>query len=83
MLPVIYCYIHLHINLYLRPQALLQMVQSHDGSIRSVMEKGDSLLASVHYPSIRDKMHRVQKDYTTLCNVAMVRSSCDAMTPRK
>ncbi|KAM4529485.1 nesprin-1 isoform 3-T3 [Fundulus diaphanus] len=52
-------------------KALLQMVQSHDGSIRSVMEKGDALLASVHYPSIRDKMHRVQKDYAALCSAAM------------
>ncbi|XP_027896443.1 nesprin-1 isoform X8 [Xiphophorus couchianus] len=52
-------------------KALLQMVQSHDGSIRSVMEKGDALLASVHYPSIRDKMHRIQKDYTALCKAAM------------
>lgn len=60
-------------NLGLCPQALLQMVQSQDGSIRSVMEKGDALLSSVHYPSIRDKMHRIQKDYTALCNTAMVR----------
>ncbi|MED6283585.1 hypothetical protein CHARACLAT_010424, partial [Characodon lateralis] len=52
-------------------KALLQMVQSHDGSIRSVMEKGDALLASVHYPAIRDRMHRIQKDYTALCNAAM------------
>ncbi len=49
------------------------MVQSHDGSIRSVVEKGDALLVSVHYPSIRDKMNRLQKDYTELCNTAMVR----------
>lgn len=55
------------------PQAFLQMVQSHDGSIRSVVEKGDTLLASVHYPSIRDKMNRLKKDYTELCNTAMVR----------
>lgn len=64
------------------PQALLQMVQSHDGSIRSVMEKGDALLASVHYPSIRDKMHRIQKDYTALCKAAMVGTSSDAMAIR-
>lgn len=49
------------------------MVQSHDGSIRSVIEKGDTLLASVHYPSVRDKMHRLQKDNAALCNAAMVR----------
>lgn len=49
------------------------MVQSHDGSIRSVVEKGDALLASVHYPSIRDKMNRLKKDYTELCDTAMVR----------
>lgn len=52
-------------------KALLQMVQSHDGSVRAVLEKGDALLASVHYPSIRDKMNRLQKDYTDLCNTAM------------
>ncbi|XP_077366762.1 nesprin-1 isoform X9 [Festucalex cinctus] len=51
-------------------KALLQMVQSHDGSIRSVVEKGDALLASVHYPSVRDKMNRLHKDYTDLCNMA-------------
>lgn len=50
------------------------MVQSHDGSIRSVVEKGDALLASVHYPSIRDKMNRLQRDYTELCKRAMVRT---------
>lgn len=55
-------------------QALLQMVQSHDGSIKSVVEKGDALLASVHYPSIRDKMNRLKRDYTDLCNTAMVRT---------
>ncbi|XP_057678025.1 nesprin-1 isoform X5 [Corythoichthys intestinalis] len=51
-------------------KAVVQMVQSHDGSIRSVVEKGDALLASVHYPSIRDKMNRLQKDYTDLSNMA-------------
>ncbi len=39
------------------------------------MEKGDALLASVHYPSIRDKMNRLKKDYAGLCNTAMVRTS--------
>ncbi|CAJ1078482.1 nesprin-1 [Xyrichtys novacula] len=53
-------------------KALLQMVQSHDGSIRSVVEKGDALLSSVHYPSIRDKMTRLKRDYSELCNAAMV-----------
>lgn len=56
-------------------QALLQMVQSHDGSIRSVVEKGDALLSSVHYPSIRDKVTRLKRDYTELCNTAVVRTS--------
>ncbi|CAB1447010.1 unnamed protein product, partial [Pleuronectes platessa] len=51
-------------------KALLQMVQSHDGSVRSVAEKGDALLASVHYPSIRDKMNKLQRDYTELCRRA-------------
>ncbi|XP_026197444.1 nesprin-1 isoform X3 [Anabas testudineus] len=52
-------------------KALLQMVQSHDGAVRSVMEKGDALLASVHYPSIRDKISRLQRDYSELCKTAM------------
>ncbi|XP_031731325.1 nesprin-1 isoform X8 [Anarrhichthys ocellatus] len=51
-------------------KALLQMVQSHDESIRSVVEKGDALLASVHYPSIREKMNTMQRDYTELCHTA-------------
>ncbi|XP_037304616.2 nesprin-1 isoform X8 [Pungitius pungitius] len=51
-------------------KALLQMVQSHDESIRSVVEKGDALLASVHYPSIREKINRMQRDYTELCHTA-------------
>lgn len=49
------------------------MIQSHDGSIKSVIEKGDAVLALVHYPSIRDKLHRLQKDYTSLCKSAVVR----------
>lgn len=57
-------------------QALLQMVQSHDGSIKSVVEKGDTLLASVHYPPIRDKINRLKKDYAELCNSALVRYNC-------
>ncbi|XP_068610253.1 nesprin-1 [Brachionichthys hirsutus] len=51
-------------------KALLQMVQSHDGSIRSVVEKGEALLASGHYPSIRDQMKRLIKDYTDLVYTA-------------
>ncbi|CAL9692474.1 unnamed protein product [Knipowitschia caucasica] len=52
-------------------KVLLQVVQSHDGSVRAVVEKGDALLASVHYPSVRDKMNRLHKDYCDLCNTAM------------
>lgn len=63
----------------LRFKALLQMVQSHDGSIRSVAEKGDTLLASVQYPSIREKMNRLKKDYSDLCNTATVRT-CGQIT---
>lgn len=55
-------------------QALLQMVQSHDGAVRSVVEKGEALLSSVRYQSIRDKMNRLQNDFSELCNTAMVRS---------
>lgn len=49
------------------------MAQAHDGSIKSVIEKGDTLLASIHYPSIRDKTNRLKKHYTELCSIAMVR----------
>ncbi|XP_067337447.1 nesprin-1 isoform X16 [Channa argus] len=52
-------------------KSLLQIIQSHDGSMRSVMEKGNSLLASVHYPSIRDKINRLERDYSELCKTAM------------
>lgn len=52
------------------------MVQSHDGSIKSVVEKGDTLLASVHYPPIRDKVNRLKKDYAELCKSASVRYNC-------
>lgn len=57
-------------------QALSLMVQSHDGSIKSVIEKGDTLLASIHYSSVRDKTNRLKKHYSDLCNVAMVRFLC-------
>lgn len=52
------------------------MVQSHDGSIKSVIEKGDTLLASIHYSSVRDKTNRLKKHYSDLCNLAMVRLLC-------
>ncbi|TWW68818.1 Nesprin-1 Enaptin KASH domain-containing protein 1 [Takifugu flavidus] len=52
-------------------KALSLMVQSHDGSIKSVIEKGDTLLASIHYSSVRDKTNRLKKHYSDLCNVAM------------
>lgn len=50
------------------------MVQSHDGSFRSVVEKGDALLAAVDYPSIKEKMNRLQRDFCDLCKTAMVRT---------
>lgn len=68
------CAIMFKTHIPLCPQALLQMVQSHDGSIKSVVEKGDALLASVHYPPIRDKINRLKKDYADLCNSALVRN---------
>uniref|UniRef100_A0A8C7M5B3 Spectrin repeat containing nuclear envelope protein 1 n=1 Tax=Oncorhynchus kisutch TaxID=8019 RepID=A0A8C7M5B3_ONCKI len=51
-------------------KALLQTVQSHDSAVRLVVEKGESLLLSVQYPSIRDNMNRLQTDYTELGNAA-------------
>lgn len=59
------------------------MVQSHDGAVRSVMERGDALLASVHYPSIRDKMSRLQRDYSELCKTATVSPSDGEATFQK
>uniref|UniRef100_A0A8K9XYB1 Spectrin repeat containing nuclear envelope protein 1 n=1 Tax=Oncorhynchus mykiss TaxID=8022 RepID=A0A8K9XYB1_ONCMY len=52
-------------------KALLQTVQSHDSAVRLVVEKGESLLLSVQYPSIRDNMNRLQTDYTELGNAIM------------
>ena len=55
-------------------QALLQTIQSHDGAVKSVLEKGEALLASVHFPSIRDNTNRLHNDYTTLYTITAVRS---------
>ncbi|XP_056150129.1 nesprin-1-like [Lampris incognitus] len=52
-------------------KALLQTVQSHDGAVRSVVEKGEALLALVHSPSIRDNMSRLHNDYKKLCGTAL------------
>uniref|UniRef100_A0A8C7FMX2 Spectrin repeat containing nuclear envelope protein 1 n=1 Tax=Oncorhynchus kisutch TaxID=8019 RepID=A0A8C7FMX2_ONCKI len=54
-------------------RALLQTVQSHDSAVRLVVEKGESLLLSVQYPSIRDNMNRLQTDYTELGNAHVQR----------
>ena len=56
-------------------QALLQTIQSHDGAVKSVLEKGEALLASVHFPSIRDNTNRLHNDYTTLYTITAVRSA--------
>ena len=37
-----------------------------------MVEKGEALLASVHYPSVRDNMLRLQADYADLCGTAKV-----------
>ncbi|CAL8394133.1 unnamed protein product, partial [Arctogadus glacialis] len=50
-------------------KALLQTIQSHDGAVKSVLEKGEALLASVHFPSIRDNTNRLHNDYTTLYTI--------------
>ena len=55
-------------------QALLLTIQSHDGAVKSVLEKGEALLASVHFPSIRDNTNRLHNDYTALSTITAVRS---------
>ena len=53
-------------------QTILQTVQSHDSALKSVLEKGEVLLDSVHDPSIRDNLRTLQEDYLLLCDAAQV-----------
>ncbi|KAJ4921305.1 hypothetical protein JOQ06_000785, partial [Pogonophryne albipinna] len=51
-------------------KTILQTVQSHDSALRSVLEKGEVLLDSVHDPSIRDSLRALQEAYLLLCDAA-------------
>ncbi|KAJ0062831.1 hypothetical protein NL108_008118 [Boleophthalmus pectinirostris] len=44
-----------------------QTVQSHEPTVKSVIEKGEALLELVHDPTIRDNMKKLQTDYQDLC----------------
>lgn len=47
-------------------------MQSHESSVKSVIEKGEALLEIVHDPTIRENMTKLQNDYQELCNKAKV-----------
>lgn len=47
-------------------------MQSHESSVKSVIEKGEALLEIVHDPTIRENMTKLQNDYQDLCNKAKV-----------
>lgn len=47
-------------------------MQSHESSVKSVIEKGESLLEIVRDPTISENMIKLRKDYQDLCNKAKV-----------
>lgn len=47
-------------------------MQSHESSVRSVIEKGEALLEIVHDPTVSENMTKLQNDYQDLCNKAKV-----------
>ena len=53
-------------------QTIQQTVQSHESAVKSVIEKGEALLDTVHDPTISDNMKKLQADYQDLCLAAKV-----------
>ncbi|XP_032356678.1 nesprin-1 isoform X1 [Etheostoma spectabile] len=51
-------------------KTILQTVQSHESAVKSVFEKGEALLNTVHDPIISDNMKKLQADYQDLCLAA-------------
>lgn len=57
-------------------QTIQQTVQSHESAVKSVIEKGEALLDTVHDPTISDNMKNLQADYQDLCLAAKVWCFC-------
>lgn len=53
-------------------QTIQQTVQSHEPTLKSVVEKGQALLEIVHDTTISDNMKKMQSDYQDLCLAAKV-----------
>lgn len=53
-------------------QTIQQTVQSHESAVKSVFEKGEALLDTVHDAIISDNMKKLQADYQDLCLAAKV-----------
>lgn len=53
-------------------QTIQQTVQSHESAVKSVFEKGEALLDTVHDATISDNMKKLQADYQDLCLAAKV-----------
>lgn len=53
-------------------QTIQQTVQSHESALKSVFEKGEALLDTVHDTAISDNMKKLQADYQDLCLAAKV-----------
>lgn len=53
-------------------QTIQQTVQSHESALKSVFEKGQALLDTVHDTTISDNMKKMQADYQDLCSAAKV-----------
>ncbi|KAF1374585.1 hypothetical protein PFLUV_G00230620 [Perca fluviatilis] len=51
-------------------KTIQQTVQSHESAVKSVFEKGEALLNTVHDPTISDNMKKLQADYQDLCLAA-------------
>lgn len=47
-------------------------MQSHESSVKSVIEKGEALLEIVHDSTISENVTKLQNDYQDLCNKATV-----------
>lgn len=58
--------------LFLYVQTIQQTVQSHESALKSVFEKGQALLDTVHDTTIGDNMKKMQTDYQDLCLAAKV-----------
>ncbi|TSO25166.1 Nesprin-1 [Bagarius yarrelli] len=51
-------------------KTIQQTMQSHESSVKSVIEKGEALIEIVHDSTISEKTTQLQNDYQDLCNKA-------------